>query len=539
MSGMHAPTAQSQLQMFAQPTVMVISGWGGSGKTQTIGRALQGLGRNINEVGVIINERSRGSVDIDIARLPKGFEKLGLHGCACCSQLSDVLAGIKGFASQGRTLTFIEQSPLSVTGDLRNGLRQRGHDNIVVFLFNPAQFNDAPAIQVQGIRDADLVLITHQSAQGAIVERAHKIIKTARGDLAQVPVFVDNAPDKPLPHALWQACMEMRQAKKGGLMSAVTGFFGSKTTPASDFHAERNALVANYSEITLRPYHTSPHDILRAVTSLAAKGVVLSRVKGALPNGVGIDVVQEGDSHALKSGALGEGMEYLSLRSFRTQLSRHAGELAAHIGTPDCSSAFVQQVVAGYPDAAGLAASIKAGAIPFGFESDRFLTDLRVILPHIRFITDAPRRQELGNALVSVMKASIETRLMAIKAFQEPGGDVAAKQLGLLNAHYSLLSLLCDANLKMFYQHPSLAALHAQLLSLNSADKLLSVVHSVPKIRFEGRKDLTREEVRVFGETIRRAKEQGFVTQGAIDAAFGALERSADPDLQAHRAALR
>jgi hypothetical protein len=131
--------------MFAQPTVMVISGWGGSGKTQTIGRALQGLGRNINEVGVIINERSRGSVDIDIARLPKGFEKLGLHGCACCSQLSDVLAGIKGFASQGRTLTFIEQSPLSVTGDLRNGLRQRGHDNIVVFLFNPAQFNDAPA----------------------------------------------------------------------------------------------------------------------------------------------------------------------------------------------------------------------------------------------------------------------------------------------------------------------------------------------------------------------------------------------------------
>ena len=137
------------------------------------------------------------------------------------------------------------------------------------------------------------------------------------------------------------------------------------------------------------------------------------------------------------------------------------------------------------------------------------------------------------------MKASIETRLMAIKAFQEPGGDVAAKQLGLLNAHYSLLSLLCDANLKMFYQHPSLAALHAQLLSLNSADKLLSVVHSVPKIRFEGRKDLTREEVRVFGETIRRAKEQGFVTQGAIDAAFGALERSADPDLQAHRAALR
>jgi G3E family GTPase len=216
--------------MFAQPTVVIMSGWGGSGKTQTIGRALQGLSRNITEVGVIINERNQGSVDIDLARLPKGFEKLGLHGCACCSQLADVLAGIETFAKQGRKLTFIEQSPLSVTSDIKAGLRQRGHDNIVVFVFNPAQFQNAPAIHVQAIRDADVVLITHQQPGSEAAQKAQRIISTARGDLASVPVLVDNEPHRPLPTQVWSSMLEIRQPSKGGILRSLGGLFGGSKT---------------------------------------------------------------------------------------------------------------------------------------------------------------------------------------------------------------------------------------------------------------------------------------------------------------------
>jgi septum formation inhibitor-activating ATPase MinD len=45
----------TQLQLFAAPTVVIVSGWGGAGKTQTIARALEGLAQNIDQVGVIIN----------------------------------------------------------------------------------------------------------------------------------------------------------------------------------------------------------------------------------------------------------------------------------------------------------------------------------------------------------------------------------------------------------------------------------------------------------------------------------------------------
>ncbi len=535
---MHSPVTHAPLQMFAQPTVVIMSGWGGSGKTQTIGRALQGLSHTINEVGVIINERNQGSVDIDLARLPKGFEKLGLHGCACCSQLADVLAGIETFAKQGRKLTFIEQSPLSVTSDIKAGLRQRGHDNIVVFVFNPAQFQNAPAIHVQGIRDADVVLITHQQPGSDAAQKAQRIISTARGDLASVPVLVDNDPHRPLPTQVWSSMLEIRQPSKGGIVKALGGLFGGSKT-STDFKDERAALVKNYSEITVRPYAPSAQSILDGVNALAKKGIELSRVKGSLANGTAVDVIQEGNRYVLKAGGATESGGYLSLRSFKVQLSRYAGELAAHLGTVDSSPSFVQQVVAGYPNEAALRRTVASGTVPLGFESDRFLSELRVILPYIRDISDPARQQELGNAFVAALKGSIETRLALVKVVEGAQVDSRQKALGLFNAYYTLTDFLCDPNLQMFSRHPALAPLFAALQGTNPASKLISTVEELPYLRFEGRKDLARDELKLFARTLSRAKDCGYTTQGAIDATYSALDRLNDPVFQMHKGALR
>ena len=535
---MQSPVTHTSLQMFAQPTVVVVSGWGGSGKTQTIGRALQGLSQNIKEVGVIVNERNQGSVDIDLARLPKGFEKLGLHGCACCSQLSDVLAGIETFRTHGRKLTFVEQSPLSVTSDIRNGLRQRGHDNIVVFVFNPAQFQNAPAVHVQGIRDADIVLITHQQPGSEAAQKAGRIIATARGDLSPVPVLVDNDPHRPLPTSLWQSMLEIRHPSKGGVLKAIGGLFGGSKT-STDFKDERAALVKNYSEITVRPYATNAQAILDGVNALAQKGVELSRVKGSLVNGVGIDVIQEGNRYLLKQGGGAESGGYLSLRSFKVQLSRYAGEIAAHLGTVDSSASFVQQVVAGYPRQADLARLIASGNVPFGFESDRFLSELRIILPFIRNISDSTRQQELGNAFVGALKGSIETRLDLLKALRGASIDPRQRALGLFNAYYALTDILCDPNLQMFSKHPTIAPLFAAVKEMNPAAGVISTIGTIPALRFEGRKDLARDELKLFARTLSRAKDSGYINQGAIDVAYASLEKISDPVFQMHKGALR
>lgn len=529
----------SQLQLLSEPLVMIISGWGGAGKTQTIGRALEGFGSRTKEVGVIINERNKGSVEIDLARLPKGFEKLGIHGCACCSQLSDVMNGIKTFATNGRSLTFIEQSPLSVTGDLRHGLRQRGHTNVVVFLFNPAQFNDAPAIHVQGIRDADIVVVTHHASGSPEALRASRIISAARSDLTQIPIFVDADPRAPLSGLFWNGVLHARQHNQGGALSTITNLFTPAPRTTSEFQRERGALVANYSELTLRPYLRTPDEILQAAEALATQGIVLSRVKGSLLNGTSVDLSRQGNAFTLASNTQSDGVGYLSLRSFTVQLSKYLAALTAHIGTPDCNPALVQHVVDAYPNRSELERSISKGVVPLGFESDRLLNDLRTILPSMKNVVDPERRQELGMALVACLQGAIHTRLALVdllRSTQHKGPTIA---LGLFNAYYTLTSLACDPNLQMFFKHPTLTDLHRTVCKHNPAQSLVQLAVAIPAIRFEGRKALLRDEVRTFAEVLKRAQTQTLLSEADVTATFTSLARSTDPDLSAHRSALQ
>jgi hypothetical protein len=332
--------------------------------------------------------------------------------------------------------------------------------------------------------------------------------------------------------------LEIRHPSKGGVLKAIGGLFGGSKT-STDFKDERAALVKNYSEITVRPYATNAQAILDGVNALAQKGVELSRVKGSLVNGVGIDVIQEGNRYLLKQGGGAESGGYLSLRSFQVQLSRYAGEIAAHLGTVDSSASFVQQVVAGYPRQADLARSIASGNVPFGFESDRFLTELRIILPFIRNISDSTRQQELGNAFVGALKGSIETRLDLLKALRGASIDSRQRDLGLFNAYYALTDILCDPNLQMFSKHPTIAPLFAAVKEMNPAAGVISTIGTIPALRFEGRKDLARDELKLFARTLSRAKDSGYIDQGAIDVAYASLEKISDPVFQMHKGALR
>jgi hypothetical protein len=113
------------------------------------------------------------------------------------------------------------------------------------------------------------------------------------------------------------------------------------------------------------------------------------------------------------------------------------------------------------------------------------------------------------------------------------------KTLGLFNAYYVLTDMLCDPSLQMFARHPSLAPLFGAVREMDPTAKLISTVGTLPLLRFEGRKDLARDELKIFARTLSRAKDAGFITQDAINATYAALEKAPDPVLQMHKGALR
>ena len=538
MAAVVSQSTSHHLEIPGNPGVIVLSGWGGAGKTKTISRALEGLSAQVSKVGVIINERNSSSVSVDLERLPKGFERLGLHGCACCSQLSDVLAGIKRFGDAGRSLTFIEQSPLSVTSDLKQALRQKGYSSAVIFLFNPAQFQDAPAVHVQGMRDADIVVVTHSARDSSAAAAAERVVEAARRDLGKIPVFIDADPVQGFSRELWMAASLMIEPSKAGLFSSVWASLKMPAAKPSEFVEERQRLITDYSELTLRCFHDKPEQLLEAVEALARKGVVLSRVKGFLPSGVELDVVKEGGRFRLSASPVAEANTgVISVRSFNVQLGKHLGLLASHVGTPDLNPILVRQVVGGYPTTEELRQQLASSkVVPMGFEPDRLLSDLLYILPNMKDVPLKARQQELGNGLVACLKASVEARLNLISEISaNPSVAEPARSLGLLNAHFFLSSLLHEKNLSFFFaKHPLLMPLRERAEQLRPSESLVTLLGQVPHVRLEGRRDLSRRDAGDISRIIRSAQEQGLVSSQSVAALLRSFEVSKDVDVKLH-----
>jgi len=164
---------------------------------------------------------------------------------------------------------------------------------------------------------------------------------------------------------------------------------------------------------------------------------------------------------------------------------------------------------------------------------------LRVILPYIRNISDPVRQQELGNAFVASLKGSIEARFAVLKTLPAAPIDPPQKALGLFNAYYALTDMLCDPNLQMFTRHPSISPLFETIKKINPAARLLLTIEVIPHFRFEGRKELARDEIKLFAQTLSRARDAGYINQEAIDAAYATLEQKKDPAFQTHKGALR
>jgi hypothetical protein len=533
-------TNVTDIDLFSSQLAVVVGGWGGAGKTSIIRRALEEFGDRVGSIGVIINERSQSSVETDLARLPEGFERLGIHGCACCSQLADVLTGVTRFASSGRTLTFIEESPLSVTRDVKNGLASRGLTHLTLFVFNPKQFLSAPAIQTQGIRDADLVLLTHCQGDRRSEESGKKIIAAARGDLTPVPVVVDGAPSDRVPHEVWSACRERLGNPRGSVLSSLSRLFSSGSKLPEGFESERGNLLRQYSEITLHPTISSEKEIAPALEVLRSKGIVLSRVKGVLANGVGVDVVEENGSYRVSTVSTSGMPECLTLRSFTTPLRSHLALLAATLAMPDCSEGLVDSVSRSFPSRGTIKdlaqrGFYSSGGYPLGFEGDRLLSDLRLILPAAKEIQNPEKRKSLGNALVRLLSASADARLGILDhvAAKTPSDGVAALNAAMVVAEY-----LVDPALSGLLSHPDLVKTLAGVKGEAVFDRLAIELSSGRPVRFEGRADLSRNDVARISTVLRLGEGRGFLAESAKTRVLESLRAAKDPDMQAHSSAI-
>jgi hypothetical protein len=174
-----------------------------------------------------------------------------------------------------------------------------------------------------------------------------------------------------------------------------------------------------------------------------------------------------------------------------------------------------------------------------GFESDRLLNDLRDVLPHVQYVSDDGRIEELGEALVASLKASIETRLSLITSLNESPKSSVVKNYGLLNAYYFLLDVVTDPNIRPYFQHPDLELLYDRMRLIHFEKNFFPLVVDVPELRFEGRKNLSKGELSKFARVARRASAQELVSQDSVNQVFLDLEGSKDMDMQAYSSALR
>lgn len=508
------------------PTVFVFSGWGNAGKTNTIGRALSGLQGDTQKIGIIINERSDASVEVDLKRLPKEFEKVGLQGCSCCSQLPEVLTSIENFKEKGRVHAFIEQGHLSVTSDLRSGLLNAGHKPVVVFLFNPAQYSkEYQCIQFGGIRSSDIVLLTHCRNSSELVARGQKIISAATSDLKSKPVIlVDSDPRGELSPTLWEKMLERSLTpNKKGLGGILGSFFGGDA--ALESHSEEiAALRSQYSEESLSPYVSEPSELVRRITQLRESGGLrIERVKGFLASGLDVNIewVPSSNTYHMDVEPAPENVPpVLAIRTLQGLLRPHFPKLVSSFATPDVDPDFIQTVAKSYPTFESCVSAVRTGRPPLSFEPDRILLDL----VNCRFsmndlIDDQPERfNEMCEAIIQLLDASITARLNLLLALDNVD-DVGATELeGMLNASYFILRCLSNDNLTPFRQYLENVNSHplTSLLDEDLGYLFISAAAGLPKVRFEGRKDLTRSEVSELTGLLARMVTDGRVPKDSV-----------------------
>ena len=519
-----------------QPGVIIVGGWGGSGKTTFIAQALSGLSEYIKNVGVIINERSASSVEVDLKRLPPGFEKLGLHGCACCSQLPDILQGVNSFLARQRSLTFIEQSPFSRTGDIKNELIKQGHAAISVYMFNPHQFELAPLNHMQGILEADVVVMTHTTAGTSAFKRGAEIIADVRRNLPKIPLSLRQSGDEPISPKLWSdTTAQLAKIDPHSLQHLV-----APQVRSDQFEQDRKRWVDAYSEIPLVPIPKSADDLYQAVLQLKQGGIQVERVKGFLANSDNVDITRDQVGFKLtRFSSNYVGQEAISVRSFDVNLRRVLPDLARSLGTPDASPAFVTTILSTYPDLNEIEELIKSERAPMGFEADRPMYDLLQILPSLHLISDNSRVAEIGGAIVRLLGGAIGTRLHIVNIAEKTALNSGAGMESLFNACYSLSAIICDPNLQLLFTRiPALDELRRDVIERGAISKLVHLVGSIPRIRFEGRRQLTAQDLTNLGSTLASAVELTLISQDQINSMLQSLKRNTDLDFIVQKNAL-
>jgi G3E family GTPase len=510
----------------SDPTVIVFSGWGNAGKTNSIGRALQGLHEDVTKVGVIINERSEASVAIDLNRLPEGFDKVGLQGCSCCSQLPEVLASIEDFKQRGRLHTFIEQGHLSVTSDLRSGLLHAGHKPVVVFLFNPAQYSsEYQCVQFGGIRSADIVVLTHCQSNQQLVERGKKIVTAATGDLKKKPLLlVDSDPLGAFSPEIWKQIVERSLISSKKSFSGIIGsFFGGDG--ALESHTEELLeLRSRYSEESLVPYVSNPTELVQRIADLRERGELrIERVKGFLSGGVDVNIewVPSSNRYVIDCKDAPERLEpVLAVRTLQGILRPHFPKIVSSFATPDVNPNFIRSVAESYPSIDECRTAVRSGKPPLSFEPDRILLDLVNCRFSMNYLIEShPERfNEMCEALIQLLDASMTTRLNTLLAIHEREDLDTVALEGIFNATYFLMTHLSNENLAPFLEylesvnaHPLTSLLHEDL-----GDVFVSAALSLPKIRFEGRKNLSRSEVSGLADLLTKTVRDGRMAQESV-----------------------
>ena len=480
--------------------VVVFTGWAGAGKTNLLKQLVNGLVTQLKDVSGIVNEQGNsGSVNVDLSRLPAGFDKLGMGGCICCAGIQQVKEALSHFHLSGKKVTLLEQSPLSDTANLRKAIKKHGFDPYVIAVLKPGQV--VPRYSAEQIRSADAIVVS-----GPFDRKTRNLIEELTSDLSQKPEIIEfNGADRPFPPDLWEGI------QKGSLLKASSEI-------SSKSEADRRLDVENFTEIVIEPYSPAEGE---SVTDWANK-LALSFAELTASNGAKVDVLRvkgvvaghdidlvsldgklkvSAKKRTLENSDAYGGRDYLFVRSLTPRLKDCWNSLFKQIGTANCSQQAVKAVTDLYPSKEKMLEQLADGGRINGvFESDTMIWDIGDTLEFVGSIASKERRQEITSAVVSLTREFLKARISILEVL----GTEKARSLhdyhnilfdtlffGTRILAHSQISRLFAANLPF----KDLQQMSENLWQQKPVVKMLESLSVVNDLRINGANEITLNDI--------------------------------------------
>lgn len=476
------------------PTVIVVSGVLGAGKTSLLERIINQTEMPPGTKAAIFNEKFEALAKLDASRV-RGIETATLGGCACCLSNQELKDTVKKFLGEGRKLIVVEQSGVTDGAELRKSIESEfGKVAYVrlISLVDAERLKAPPAILHASIMAADSVFLSHVGGSQQRIAAGEGLVKSLRTN--GIDFVQSSAGD--ISSAAWDKLLKGNTVKSDGLSVLKDNYPVITPEQARERRTLRDQMMAT----SLMLYPDVPtQEIVRLIST---SPVSISRAKGWMSIGGSYREIQ----YELKDGGQGviafgeptkekpslfEGRPHLFL------LSTEGAPPSEHFikaGIPNFAPSEVEYSIKHYPGRDVLQQSLVSGrGVPISTDGDALVLQafrLANRLAKEPGLFPAEVKKEFDQAFLRLAKKYVEWRVEVAELLgREPRAGIGA-DFGERSATlgYSLMWTVCS--FAGLLKHPQVNVLDSALKA-QPANLLFQGLRDSKRLEINGSQALT------------------------------------------------